>query len=486
MKNVLLKTLTLPVLLTLLVAGCSLDSPDHPSGVEAPPVFSSYVAIGNSLTSGYMDSGLMQAGQATSYPRLIAGQLGLDVNEFSQPWIATPGVGSTATGDPGLVAGVLHFDGASITPLGVTAAAEVPGLLLAASQPTPYHNLGVPGITLGDVFSAISAVESESHSPFLDFINRVTLYGNEERSAFVLDAVGQPTEVTYQTASVGWQAIAKGPSLVTMWAGNNDVLGGATGGNPTTSNMTDPNVFAARYSSTMQLLAGGLTARTGFAPTIVVANIPGVTGAAYFLTEDTFNAALAAQTEGALTSWPGGYEDGSAQLLTFTVLSWVGANIGNPTTPIPSNYTLTAGEVTLVEQYVGGYNQAIAQVAAAINASGAARVAVVDANAIFDSLEATQKTHFMLLLPQVGNDVATAASMTIFSLDGVHPNNHGYGIVANAFIDAINGLLETEVPHVDTSTLTWDPMYGQDPGGKLGDRPMMTPEVAASLTAIWQ
>lgn len=486
MKNVMLKTLTLPVLLTLLVAGCSLDSPDHPSGVEAPPVFSSYVAIGNSLTSGYMDSGLMKAGQTTSYPRLIAGQLGLDVADFSQPWVDTPGIGSTDTGDPGLVAGVLRFDGASISPLGVTADTEVPGLLLAATQPTPYHNLGVPGITLGDVFSAISSVQSESNSPFLDFINRVSLYGNEERSAFVLDAVGQPTEVTYQTASVGWQAIAKGPTLATMWAGNNDVLGGATGGNPTTANMTDPNVFAARYSSTMQLLAGGLTARTGFAPTIVVANIPGVTGAAYFLSEATFNEALAAQTEGALTAWPGGYEEGSAELLTFTVLSWVAANIGNPATPIPSNYTLTAGEVTLVEQYVGGYNQAIEQVKEAINASGAAQVAVVDANAIFDSLDAAQKTHFMLLLPAMGGNVEMAAATTIFSLDGVHPNNHGYGIVANAFIDAINGLLETEVPHVDTAALTWDPTYGVPVGGKMGDRPMMSPEVAASLTAIWQ
>ena len=451
-------------------------------------MFASYVAIGNSLTAGYMDSGLMQAGQANSYPQLIAAQLGFDNTGFSQPWVLAPGIGSTNTGDPSLIAGVLYFNGTAPAILGTTPAAQVMSLLPAAAQPTPYHNLGVPGATLGDVFSAYSAATSQGPSPFFDFVNRAGLYGNSEREATVFAPDGvTPKQVTYQTTSMGWQSIAKGPSLLTVWIGNNDVLGGATGGNPQAGvNLTPPAVFAERYSDMMQLLAGGLVQSTGFPATIVVANIPSVTDVAYFISEATFNAALTAQTSGALTSWPGGYAEGSAQLLTFTVLSWVGANIGNPATPIPSNYTLTAAETTLVGQHVAGYNQAISQVVAGINASGLAKVGLVDANAVMAGLSAAQKTHFMLLLPQVAGSIPTAAATTIFSLDGVHPNNHGYGTVANAFLDVINTLAESDLPPVDTASLVWDPTYGVPVDTKATGLPTLSPEAAEAMTAIWR
>jgi hypothetical protein len=486
MKNTFIKIMTMPVLLGLLLSGCSLDEPDSPTGLEAPQPFASYVSLGNSLTAGYMDSGLMISGQMQSYPKIIAGQLGLG-DGFSQPYVASPGIGSTNVG-AGNIAGVLAYNEGTgaIAPLGITPAAEVQGLLLAMAQPTPYHNLGVPGATLQDEFSGYSSVNSESHSPFFDFINRPTLYGNEEQTAMLLGMDQQPYEATYQTASAGWQGVAKGPSLATMWIGNNDVLGGATGGNPSAANMTDPTVFAARYNETLQLLAGGLFNRTGFPATIIVANVPNVTDTAYFITEETFNQVLAAQTGGSVTSWPGGYEEGSAELLTFTVLSWVSANLANPATPVPSNYTLTATENATVQGYINGYNQAIAGVAQAVTASGYANVGLVDANTIVSELSAGQKTHFVLLVGQ-GLTTAQAAATTIFSLDGVHPNNHGYALVANAFIDKINEMLETEVATVDPTGYTWDPTYGAaGKGGVFTGLPTLSPEAAASMAAIWQ
>jgi hypothetical protein len=507
MNTKLLRNLALPVLLALLASGCTVDDPSHPVGLQTPPQdgpFAAYVAIGNSLTAGYMDSGLVRAGQESSYPRLLATRLGFNDEGFSMPWIARPGIGATNLGDPTLVAGVLHFNGTSIAPLDTTPLAAVPRLLENGSQLTPYHNQGVPGATVGDALLAYSRGTSwNGQNPYFDFITRgETLFGSmtvtqDSLVDFGQSQPGQPPvyhEATVESASMTYQALATfgrlvnaalpQPVLATVWLGNNDVLGGATSGNPTQDNLTPPAVFATRFGDVLQLVAGGALEATGMPATIIVANVPDVADAAFFMDEATFNAALAALSGGQLNAWPGGFEEGSAELLTFTVLSWVGQNIGNPATPIPSKYTLTAAEVALVRQYITAYNQYIAGIVGAVQASGAAKIGVVDANALLHDLGPAQKTHFMLLLPQ--NDIAAAAAKTYFALDGVHPNNRGYGYVANAFIDAVNATAGTTLEAVDLGTLDWDPTYGQIVPAKAAGFPQLSPEAAAGMTAIWR
>ena len=102
MKKNQILTVAITLLLAFVLAGCSPDDPSHPTTLRAPQgeeVFGKYVALGNSLTAGYQDAGLvgftsfgMPTGQYYSYPRLIAGQLGLDNSignsEFSEPYIA--------------------------------------------------------------------------------------------------------------------------------------------------------------------------------------------------------------------------------------------------------------------------------------------------------------------------------------------------------------------------------------------------------------
>ena len=39
---------------------------------------------------------------------------------------------------------------------------------------------------------------------------------------------------------------------------------------------------------------------------------------------------------------------------------------------------------------------------------------------------------------------------TTYSLDGVHPNDAGYGIIANLFIEKINETFDMFIPLVDT------------------------------------
>jgi hypothetical protein len=488
MKTLMKIALVIPVLLALLLAGCSLDAPSDPTGkVNDPGIADAgarYVAIGNSLTAGFMDGGLMKAGQINSYPRLIANQLGLDNEQFTQPWIDPPGIGSSTPSAPDQAAGILYFDGSGLSLLGETPLATIESILPASTQPTAYHNLGVPGALLTDGRNAVDRTTSAgaalgSPNPFFDFINRLALFGNTT----VPLAAGPPV-VTTESNSMHYKAIAKGGALTTVWLGNNDVLGAATSGNPNNPvPITDINAFTAEYTAMLQTLAGGLANRNGFPPTIVTANIPSITSAPYFMPESLFDNVVQDQIG---ASWPGGYAETNVQVVLFPALSWITAN--PPSTPLPSTLTLTDVEVQAIDTAVTGYNAVIAQVTAGVNAAGIAKCAMMDSDALLNGLQAAQKTHFLLLLGQ-GLDIATAASTTAFSLDGIHPNNVGYGIVANGFIDVINDLDGTSIPDVDLAGLSWDPTYGVPPGvpiqGRAGGA-AVTPEAASAMGAIFR
>ena len=58
--------------LLLATARCDGGAPSGPTGEELD--LSRYVAIGNSLTAGFMNGALGLEGQSCSYPRLLAGQ----------------------------------------------------------------------------------------------------------------------------------------------------------------------------------------------------------------------------------------------------------------------------------------------------------------------------------------------------------------------------------------------------------------------------
>lgn len=492
MKKTYRDILTLPALLLaaalLTLTGCALDAPDEASGPLNPinppgleDAGTRYVAVGNSLTAGFMDGGLIQAGQANSYPNLIARQLGLSSAQFTQPWIAAPGIGSSASSNPlTLAAGVLYFNGTGIAVLDETPLAEVPALLLARTQPTQYHNLGVPGATLHDAMHAYSKTTSASGAnSFFDFINRATFFGNRTiDSGYPLGPNFVP--VTYESASQFYQTVAKGGALTTLWFGNNDVLGPAMSGEPAAGfgapGSAGALAFQADYTALLSMLAGGLRQRNhGLQPTIVVANIPSVAATPYFVAPGTFAAVIGG-------AWPGGFEESNVQYVLFPALSWVRTH--GPGTPIPASYTLDAGETTDVVTATTVFNTVIGQVAAAVNGAGVAKVGVMDANALLASLTTAQKTHFLFLVGQ-GATVTQAAATTMFSLDGVHPNSHGYGLLANAYIDKINELDGTSLAHVDPAALPWDPTYGQTPvkaGGPLG----LDPRAASAMENLFR
>jgi hypothetical protein len=468
----------LPVLLGLFLAGCTVEAPDASQGLRAPQgeeYFDSYVALGNSLTAGFMDGGLARPGQANSFPMLIAHQIGTP--EFTQPTVALPGVGSTRDpiNHPADIAGVLAFNGTSIGVLDWTPYNPPPatdptgGLLENLTQPTPYHNLGVPGAKLLDVMNTYSSAQAEDPSEantFFDFINRASFFGN----VTVPPTAGLPG---YETASMFGAGVAKGPKLVTLWIGNNDILGPATSGNDLFE--ITAQEFGMAYNGLLFTLAGGLQVRTGWPATIVVANIPSITSIPYFVPREALEAQFGVHA--------GGYSETDVSLVTFPLLTWI-MDPAHADLPIPGNFTLTAGEVAAIETMVNTFNGIIAQAVQDVNALGLADCGLMDAHALMAGLDPAQRTHFLFLVQTMGLE---AANVTLFSLDGIHPNNVGYGVVANGFIEVINQLAGTDVPAVDLSGLSWDPTYSEyQPLVPAAGNELLTREAAAAMKAVWQ
>ena len=108
------------------------------------------------------------------------------------------------------------------------------------TYPTPYQNLGIPGADTNDLIYRTG-----------DINNLVA--GNADNAMFDLILRTPDVEGTPLTAMVA--AIAQQPTFVTVWIGNNDVLGAVLAATPMEGvTMTPVDAFAADYAT----LIGGL------------------------------------------------------------------------------------------------------------------------------------------------------------------------------------------------------------------------------------
>jgi hypothetical protein len=103
--------------------------------------------------------------------------------------------------------------------------------------------------------------------------------------------------------------------------------------------------------------------------------------------------------------------------------------------------TITENEDDVISATVIGFNAAIDGIAA----SQSPPILVVDANALLNQLNTAGIDGYS------GEFVLSDPANTAFSLDGIHPNNGGYAIIANAFIDLINQYPEVEIPQLNTA-----------------------------------
>ncbi len=459
------------VLLILILAfavvwmGCELKTPETPklNLTQGQLALNKIVAVGNSLTAGYQSAGLRRDFQEHSYPYLIAKQLG-KADEFEMPWIEAPGIGSTELTDPNYVAGPLEMTAEGPKVLDSTLITQVPTLLSNALLPRPYDNLAVPGADLND---ALNTLTSEGNgNAFFDIVLRNPNLGN---------------------TSMIQQAIMLNPTLIFLWLGNNDVLGAALNGGDLDA-ITSQSDFQSRLNSVLSQL------RSNTSAFIVMGNVPYVTDIPFVNTLDGIFVDFGAlgklpvmfdsnfqpidfdPSDGVLYlplqtaetnvehitlpylsiySETGigipdsadiadflqllGQDQATAAATAQQLVLGIKANGLNPTgIPMPGNLTITTDEAQSIKDAIDGFNATIAQLAQTY------QVAVFNANAMLTQLNESGIDGY------TGKYVLLDPVNTAFSLDGVHPNNAGYAIVANQFIGILNQALGLNIPSIDT------------------------------------
>ena len=437
--------------LGLGLAGCQTNI-DAPSASPGSLDFTSYVAVGNSLTAGYTDGGLYNSAQATSYPALLAQQFaatGKGPATFVQPaFSAGKADGSgyikllAANGalGPVIPSAANQFLGEQVAYTGTALPSGQPQLE-AYAGPQP-DNLGVPGISVLSSVSALTAGRAP-YGLINQFYERL-LTPAEKPTKDYLTFIGQKT-----------------PTFFTCWLGNNDVLTYATNGgvavatNPF-SDLTDTMRFRIGYRAILATLTKNGTVKGA------VANIPGVTGVPYFttVTVAAVNASIkgntalpnAAAASLYIRTGKGAVRAATpTDLLTLTAQGAIGRpsiTPGNPfpvgvgysptqANPLPSDYVLDPDEIKAVTDRTTLLNAIISKMAAIY------KVPVVDMNAYFASVIASG------IASNGVNNTATFVTGNTFGLDGVHPTPRGYALIANEWIRVINSTYGSTIPNVD-------------------------------------
>ncbi|MDR3701208.1 MAG: SGNH/GDSL hydrolase family protein [Candidatus Sulfopaludibacter sp.] len=342
---------------------------------QSKPDFSRFLVAGDSLGAGYQNAQLIESGQTHGYANVVATQLGVSLN---LPLIPAPGYPQIST-----EAGFALDSG--LMPIGrlntqQTLNVAVPGLPLAAF-------VGLPATCPPDYTNAVAVMAAEILNPTCS-LNPA------------------PTELQ--------EAAALKPTTSILWIGSNDALYTILFGN----DPTDLPTFTGLYhiaATTMAQASGHL----------VLANIPDVTLVPYVTSVPKLAAILGLP----VATVEAIYGLNAGDMVTPYAFLAIQA-MGNMPGPLPDSspngpVVVRAARLAQIRAAVAEYNSVIAAEAAANHA------ALVDINALVTNLAANGI--------QVGGQRLTTDFMGgLFSLDGVHPTNTGYAIIANEFIKAMN------------------------------------------------
>ena len=492
MKKVFISSMA--VLAVLSVTSCKTDFETDVADIavtSGEADFSKYVALGNSLTSGYRDGTVYLDGQLESYPAMIAEQMQkAGGGTFTQPLVPDNiGGFSNIPGFKGKL--TLQVVNGALTPVYSTAVSTLDRLT------GTYNNMGVPGA-------------KSYHLVARDYGDMAGLAAGTANPYFVRFA-------SSSTASVLDDAKAQNPTFFSLWIGNNDVLSYATSGGVGTNQTgnTNPRTYSSNDITDPNVLAGSIRAvlegmKSVGATKGVIANIPNVTSIPFFTTvpynavpldeaqATALNAQLVGRLKPVLTALGQGdrlktlvvgqnpllikdetLTDLSAQItavltrngVSAALASFIGTTYGQArhttnedlvllstkpvinskvtgvseqfnklgiTYPLEDKHVLTKSEVAQVQTATNAYNTQIKALAEAYG------LAFVDANA--KMVELSKNSGIQYNGVSYSTTFVTGGS---FSLDGVHLTGKGYAVIANEFIKAINAKYKSNLRQVN-------------------------------------
>lgn len=415
--------LTLPFLV-----GCDDDTLTSQRESDQNEIFDRYVSIGNSITAGFQANGISATTQNESYAVLLAEQM---QTPFTVPEL----------NDPGCPPPVDNI---------ITGQSTAPGAPACALRDLPaplvINNVAVPGAKTLDVLTNDAAASSAN-----------------ELTQFIL---GGETQIE--------TAIEANPTFVSIWIGNNDVLGAALQGN--TNLITDQTTFANQYTGIVDSLEAAGVENGALVSVANVAFIPHLSpGPAYLAAESQINGfgqQLAANDEelgwgsfdvldtcapgepGAATRVPFAY--GFGQLFQQALR---GQNVQIDCAPSTAAAPLLTGpELAEVAAAVTEFNSFLQQLA---DDRG---WAYVDVNPALGALYAAgaetptdPSDDLVPKFPQADLDPSTPTFGAFFSEDGVHPSAATHRVVTNLFVESINEEYGTSLETIEAPSVPAPP-----------------------------
>ena len=423
----------------------------------------------------------MRDSQLKGFPYLIARQTGSD-GSFQQPYAEAPGIGVPPYKVPlELQSGQIIFQTWNPTPTTQEMFGYIFSKLSNVRYTQPYNNLSVNGANLSNLRTTKTYLDTGARANYFFDI--------------VLPNVQYPYVPNFGGKSAAQEAPMLKPDIILLWIGNNDILGmvligcGLDGVDPLSQCAhTDKQAFAAEYRRLLSDLQSGSGAR------IVMAAIPAYLPFDSALDGIFLSTSKPTPTELRLcvfdpkTFTPINFGDSqnpiylplllreakATHLLLTGAIAYLGSGQGIPVksdligwdytsaeadrfistmrshglqpnaagagTQLPGVDTITPNEENTGKDFLASYNQTFAQLSAEFD------VPLVDIVRSWWGCGSETANPFV---GYSGRFALQDQNTTVFSLDGVHPNNLGHALCANEFIRVMNQRWNMGIPELN-------------------------------------
>lgn len=389
-----------------LIAGCADNGPTAvvPGLKPVDSLFTSYVALGNSLTAGFQSGGIVDSTQRQSYAALLAGAMN---TRYAYAALAAPGCPPPITNFQTQA----RLGGASST--ATTCALRDPTSIAAA-----LNNVGVPDATSLDPTSPTTSVSN----------------------ALTTLILGGKTQVQ--------KAADANPTFFSAWVGNNDALIPGISGLLVASAGVSPGLNSlATFQKNYDAMVAGLKAIPTVRGGVLIGVVQVAATPILFPAAALFNPAFKAgfdQFAGTTTTILPSCTPTTTALISFRIAAAIRAGqhpafIGCaknsvPGTPVGDIFVLDATEQATLSATVASYNTYLQSVA---TANG---WAYFDPNPL---LLAQKASGCVATVPNIGS--ATQPFGACVSLDGVHPSLLGHQKILAGLEAAINAKYATHL-----------------------------------------